>query len=125
MKLIDVVQSKLAQHKLGYFNLIRWLVWTVWSMLTKPGAFDFEGQRVENVLANGSARILFGGFGMIAVGLFLTVLGLLSSLMILVLLLLCPLWAGLLLLWARYKHREIYRLMNAMVESAKEKRRHV
>jgi hypothetical protein len=124
MKIIDVMQAKLAQHKLGYINLIRWLVWTVWSMLTKPGAFDFEGQRVENVLANGSLRILLGGFGMVAVGLLLAVLGLVSSLLILVLLLLSPIWAGLLMIWARYKHREIYRLMGAMVESAKEKRRH-
>lgn len=124
MKLIDVMQSKLAQHKLGYLALCRWLAWTVWSMLTKPGAFEFEGQRVENTLANGALRIAIGGVLMIFIGAALIMLGLMSSLFLLLMLVTSPISAGLLLLWSRYKHREIYRLLDAMVDSAKEKRRH-
>lgn len=121
---MNMYQYLLGKHltdgKTGYWAILKILVIGLWIMLTSPPQFEADGQMVQNGAPNGALRTVLGGVSMALLGLVITGIGLLTVVLILCILPMCPLGAIYIMVLSRIRAKREIKDLEAQVKAARE-----
>lgn len=111
MRLSDYIGMRIIDPQIGTLRRSGLILWALWALMVKPGAFRVADSKeeIELGLASGTLRLFLSGMVGATVSLALQLVAVIGTLVIALMLLLSPLWLPVLHLMAWFRHRRVVR----------------